>query len=100
MDGILCSYAKQCKLNCFVKEKKKVSAEWRVLWEGENTKVAHFSGVATTRRESIKEAHTRPPIELYQMISLILLITAMGLNYNCSSGIGGQHYSLSCVALT
>lgn len=37
---------------------KKKSAEWKVSWERENTKVAHFSGVAT-RRESIKETHTQ-----------------------------------------
>jgi len=37
---------------------EKNSADWRVLWERENTKVAHFSGLPT-RRESLREMHTQ-----------------------------------------
>ena len=91
---------------------EKNSADWRVLWERENTKVAHFSGLPT-RRESLREMHTQAVLRQATWCdafvssdttqiphTLVLLSTFMCLNYRCISGTQDCRYSLPSVAVT
>lgn len=76
---------------CFIMKKKeknnkKKSAEWKVSWERENTKVAHFSGVPT-RRESIKEMHTQAVLRqtTWCKTLVVLILHASLTRWFCSA---------------